>query len=301
MFTDSKMNTSNSSSQLSLVHPDDIQHPTTPISNMPFDESMELRNSDYISSEAIEISDENNDSDSVNTLEDLSRVEREIDNAYDRALQNKIVREHPEIFNLLPPVPPNEEEKDDEEGILDEAEQKTYNGIYYDDAMDMEAAMREDEKWRKFREENSNNLKFNGINLGDGKMDYIQDKHNKLMMTNAWKAITFSNNWDFVAQDTDSFMWSDDPRINEISKQMVKFGYDGHSGCSFGCTMRNMQFLVRNGEEEFKKLFVEKDRSRSPSPPDSPPPLRRTDSNIGPKVGTTGTFGRMKITYCGGF
>ena len=75
------------------------------------------------------------------------------------------------------------------------------------------------------------------------------------MMTNAWQAITFSNNWDFVTQDIDSFMWSDDPRIDKITEKMCELGYDGHSGSSFGCTMRNMQFLAQKGEEEFKKLF----------------------------------------------
>jgi hypothetical protein len=74
------------------------------------------------------------------------------------------------------------------------------------------------------------------------------------MMTNAWQAITQTNNWDFVAEDIDSFMFSEDPRITQISIKMKELGY-GHSGCSFGCTMRNMQYLAQKGEDKFKQLF----------------------------------------------
>lgn len=96
---------------------------------------------------------------------------------------------------------------------------------------------------------------LNSINLGDGKMDYIENKHNKLMLTNAWQAITQTNTWIFVGEEIESFMWSSDPRIYEISRKMEELGYSGHSGCSFGCTMRNMQYLAQKGEDEFKKLF----------------------------------------------
>jgi hypothetical protein len=33
---------------------------------------------------------------------------------------------------------------------------------------------------------------------------------------------------------------------------MEELGYGGHSGASFGCTMRNMQYLAEHGEEKFK-------------------------------------------------
>lgn len=97
-------------------------------------------------------------------------------------------------------------------------------------------------------------LLIDDVNLGDGKMDYILNTNDKLMMTNAWQAITQTNNWDFVAEDIDSFMFSEDPRITQISIKMKELGY-GHSGCSFGCTMRNMQYLAQKGEEKFKQLF----------------------------------------------
>lgn len=98
-------------------------------------------------------------------------------------------------------------------------------------------------------------LLIDDINLGDGKMDYILNTNDKLMMTNAWQAITQTNNWDFVAEDIDSFMFSEDLRITQISIKMKELGYNQHSGCSFGCTMRNMQYLAQKGEDKFKQLF----------------------------------------------
>lgn len=218
MSTNLRMNSANNLS---------INHTTTPVSNMPFDESIEFRNSDYISTEA---------------MDECARLEREDIDAYDK------------VFDNLPPIPPTKEEEE----IVDEIEQKTYKGVFYADAMEMEVAMMEDIKWRKFREENSKtNDKILKDKIGDGNMEYIKNINTRYMCTNAWKAITFTNNWDFVAQDIESFMWSDDPRIDVITEKMEEFGYDGHSGSSFGCTMRNMQYLVQNGEEKFKKLFDE--------------------------------------------
>ena len=168
----------------------DDYHPSTPVSNMPFDESMEFRNSDYISSECMEISDEQ---------KETILLEREDVDAYDKAFDK-------ETYCQLPPAPPSISEK------------------------------------YKYK-------------IGDGKMIYINNNFDRKIMTNAWEAITQTNNWDFVSQEIISFMWSDDPRIDEIMEKMEELGFDGHSGCSFGSTMRNMQFLVKNGEEEFKKLF----------------------------------------------
>ena len=249
----------NSSNNLSIIHPDTIECVSSPVSNMPFDEALDIRNSDCISSEVLE---GNNTSDSVDTLEEASRIEREIDDAYDKAFQSKITKEYPKLYINLPPMPPTKEEVEE----VEEIDEKTYKGVFYADAMDMEAAMKEDVKWKKFREGKLKPLtgndkfyarKFYAVKdkIGDGEMKYIKDTNTREMLTNAWKAITFSNNWDFVAKDIDSFMISNDPRIDEITEKMEEFGYNGHSGCSFGFTIRYMQLLVQKGEEEFKNCF----------------------------------------------
>jgi hypothetical protein len=91
--------------------------------------------------------------------------------------------------------------------------------------------------------------------IGNGNFDYISNLWNREMLENAWQAITLTNMWDFVAQDIDSFMFSLDPRLDIIGEKMAEIGYNGHSGISFGRTMRQMQYLARFGEEKFKETF----------------------------------------------
>jgi hypothetical protein len=93
------------------------------------------------------------------------------------------------------------------------------------------------------------------INKGDGNMDYIKQEHTREMLENAWKAINLTETWDFVSQSLESFMMSSDDRIWIITKKMEDLGYSGHSGFSFGWTMRNMQYLAQNGVEKFKEGF----------------------------------------------
>jgi hypothetical protein len=37
---------------------------------------------------------------------------------------------------------------------------------------------------------------------------------------------------------------------------MEELGYTGHSGTSFGWTMRSMEFLAKHGKDEFLARFV---------------------------------------------
>jgi nanoRNase/pAp phosphatase (c-di-AMP/oligoRNAs hydrolase) len=88
--------------------------------------------------------------------------------------------------------------------------------------------------------------------LGNGQFEYVEDIWTREMLINAWQAITTTELWDFVKEDIDSFMFSSDPRVTRIYNKMEELGYGGHSGASFGCTMRNMQYLAEHGEEKFK-------------------------------------------------
>ena len=88
-----------------------------------------------------------------------------------------------------------------------------------------------------------------------GKFDYVNE-WDREMFVNAWQAITLTENWEFMKTDIESFMWSDDPRVDIISAKMVELGYNGHSGASFGYTMRRMQYLAKNGEEKFKEEYL---------------------------------------------
>lgn len=89
-----------------------------------------------------------------------------------------------------------------------------------------------------------------------GEFKYISNYHDRVMMTNAWQAITLTETWDFVKQDIDSFMFSWEPQISIISKKMEELGYNGHSGSSFGWVMRNMQYIAKHGETKFHEEYL---------------------------------------------
>jgi hypothetical protein len=76
------------------------------------------------------------------------------------------------------------------------------------------------------------------------------------MFENAYQAISLTEMWDYMKKDRESFMFSSDKEIEIISKKMEDLGYDGHSGSSFGITMRNMQFIALHGLEEHKKIWL---------------------------------------------
>jgi hypothetical protein len=90
-------------------------------------------------------------------------------------------------------------------------------------------------------------------NIVPGQFDYVKDSWTRDMLINAWQAINITETWDFVKQDIDSFMFSNDPRVNIIYNKIEELGYTGHSGASFGFTMRTMQYIATHGERKFKE------------------------------------------------
>jgi len=104
-----------------------------------------------------------------------------------------------------------------------------------------------------------NNVNSN-ISFVPGKFYYIHEKATRDMYVTAWQAINITENWSFVSHPIDSFMFSSNPELHTIYEKIEELGYYDHSGCSFGFIMREMQFIAKNGENEFKKLY-EKNRN----------------------------------------
>jgi hypothetical protein len=59
-----------------------------------------------------------------------------------------------------------------------------------------------------------------------------------------------------MKKDTESYMFSDDKEVHRISDKISQLGYDGHSGSSFGCTMRAMQYIAKNGYDKFREEYM---------------------------------------------
>jgi hypothetical protein len=84
-----------------------------------------------------------------------------------------------------------------------------------------------------------------------GKFMYIESLHTREMLVNAWNAITQLELWNYMRRETYSYMLSNDKEIWIITRKMEELGYNGHSGCSFGWTMRQMQYIAKHGEEKY--------------------------------------------------
>jgi hypothetical protein len=80
---------------------------------------------------------------------------------------------------------------------------------------------------------------------------------------NAHWAISQCEMWDwmrtFEPHPTNGFMFTIHPNLKIIEKKMYEQQIArGHSGASYGITMRQMSYIAKNGYEQFKQLWLEK-------------------------------------------
>jgi len=92
-------------------------------------------------------------------------------------------------------------------------------------------------------------------NFTPGEFLYI-DSHSREMIKNGFEAVQLTETANFVKQDTESFQWSGDNRVWVITAKMEELGYYGHSGCSFGWTMRQLQQIFRHGEAVYRREYL---------------------------------------------
>jgi hypothetical protein len=84
--------------------------------------------------------------------------------------------------------------------------------------------------------------------------------HEKRMLEDAWSAMeSVEGSWDYLArpsvpEDGSGFMFSRDPFISQISSHVDKKGAIGHSGSSYGWTMRQMESIAKNGWDNYVTL-----------------------------------------------
>jgi len=85
---------------------------------------------------------------------------------------------------------------------------------------------------------------------------FVTNSSNKLMLVNAYDAITKADAWNFIKKDCNSFMFCNEPIIWKITQAMSDLGYNGHSGASFGLVLREMQFIAQNGIESYRAMYL---------------------------------------------
>lgn len=93
------------------------------------------------------------------------------------------------------------------------------------------------------------------------------------MLADAYQAITACDLWDwmrvFRPKDGEGFMFANHPNLDRINEEMK---YGGHSGASYGWTMRQMESLAKIGWDEHKRIVL---RKRAEERKGNPCPCRR--------------------------
>jgi hypothetical protein len=92
--------------------------------------------------------------------------------------------------------------------------------------------------------------------VGDGKFEFI-DQGSRPYLENAHWAITQCELWDWLRTysppDGKGFMFSTTAEMDRIVKKMYEEDIaNGHSGASYACTMRVMEYIAKNGYERYK-------------------------------------------------
>jgi hypothetical protein len=82
---------------------------------------------------------------------------------------------------------------------------------------------------------------------------FITNPHDKIMIDTSIRAINNLELWNWLKNnDFESFMFSKDQNITKIYNEIEKVGYNGHSGASFGFTMRIMEFIAKNSFDSYR-------------------------------------------------
>jgi hypothetical protein len=90
-----------------------------------------------------------------------------------------------------------------------------------------------------------------------GKFLYVEDINTRRLLQYTWSAVSYVEGaWEFLKRDIESFTWSTDPIIGQIYDETVALGYNEHSGCSFGCALRELQYIAKHGEKEYIKHYL---------------------------------------------
>lgn len=87
----------------------------------------------------------------------------------------------------------------------------------------------------------------------NGTFLYIKSISDREMFYTAYKAITITETWNTIKNMKSIY----NQEYDIIYKKIEELGYCGHSGCSFMCTLREMQFIAIYGEKKFKDRYDE--------------------------------------------
>lgn len=93
-----------------------------------------------------------------------------------------------------------------------------------------------------------------------GDFSFIYDDATRIYLKDAWQAIEKTNTWEDLKRNDvpgeGGFMFSSHPVIKKISSAMDDSL--GHSGATFGWTMRQMEYIAKDGWEKWVEAVLSK-------------------------------------------
>jgi hypothetical protein len=86
---------------------------------------------------------------------------------------------------------------------------------------------------------------------------FIQNKLTRSNVSNGYAAVSQLELWswlkDFEPAANEGFAWSEHPNVIRIGEKMESLpNSPGHSGSSFAITMRHMEYIAKNGLDQYK-------------------------------------------------
>jgi hypothetical protein len=95
----------------------------------------------------------------------------------------------------------------------------------------------------------------------DFSFEFVQNSHTRSLVSNGYRAVTELELWPwlkgFEPSASTGFMFSDHPNVIKIGNKMESFpNPPGHSGSSFGFTLRHLQYIAKYGTDEYKKKMT---------------------------------------------
>ncbi len=91
---------------------------------------------------------------------------------------------------------------------------------------------------------------------GNGEFDFVKDESTKMFLKSAHRAISACELWNWlrIYDPPSGFMFSLEPELERIKQELAKDPFnDNHSGASYGCMMRNMEYIAKNGYNSYAK------------------------------------------------
>ena len=96
---------------------------------------------------------------------------------------------------------------------------------------------------------------------GNGEFDFIRDKSTRDFLKSAHKAISLCELWNWMRiyepPPNQGFMWNKTPELDKFKQQFWKDPINEyHSGSSYGFIMREMEYIAKNGYNNYKKIYT---------------------------------------------